>query len=204
MSTQLQQARESLAKGDQALAQALAAAVLQEEPQNGEAWFLLSEATDGERKAIFLKKASKLAPDNKEIQARLHELTAPSSPPVVTSEPEPQTIATEAESWDDFDMLALADEDDDGEPIDTSAIMVDEPPAPRPAVQEKVKKPTAVDEAVAEARAFNVSPQAPASTPPKPTEEESQPGPDWNYIGMIGFAVLAIVLLLLAVWLAVS
>ncbi len=204
MSTQLQQARESLAKGDQALAQALAAAVLQEEPQNGEAWFLLSEATEGERKAIFLKKAGKLAPDNEEIQARLYELTAPPSTPVVTSEPEPLPAAVEADPWDDFDMSALADDDSDGEPIDTSAIMVDDPPAPRPAVQERVTKPTAVDEIVAKARAVTVPPYVPPASPaPKPTEE-SQSGLDWNYIGMIGSAVLAIVLLLLAVWLAIS
>lgn len=228
MNTQLQQAREFLAKGDMALVQALAGAVLKEEPQNGEAWFLLSEASEGERKAIFLKKAGKLAPDNEEIQARLATLAGgpPSPPPMPEPEPEPEPelmlVEEEAsdDDWADFDMAALADAEDEGEPIDTSAIMVDESPAPRTttptAVVEKDPDPepapekatatAVVDDIVSEARSGAMVSSAP--TPPtskaKAKTKEGQAGLNWNYIGMIGFAVLAIVLLLLAIWLAIA
>jgi hypothetical protein len=205
MNTQLQQARSALAKGDQTTAQALAGAVLKEDPQNGEAWFLLGEATEGDRKLLFMKKAQKLDPLNQEYTARIAELTAPPPPPPPPApEPEP------ADSWDDFDMAALADTEDDGEPIDTSAIMVDDaPPAKKPAPAPE-PEPTPAPTPVAEPKPAAVAATTTAATTktsPTPSQKKEKPAPadkkgmDWDFIGMVGFGALAVLLLVIAFWL---
>lgn len=207
MSTQLQQAREALAGNNPQLAQALVAAVLQDDPQNGEAWFLLSEATEGERKLIFLKKANKLDPDNSEIQARLDELTGVTRQVEPAPEPEPEPVWDEPEddAWDDFDMSALAEAEDDGEPIDTSAILVDEPtPAPKPQVVAPVAEPEpepTVETAVAQTKAMATPTKAKDTAVDK---EETKAGLDVNFIGMFGFGLLAVLFLLMAIWLAMG
>jgi len=62
MST-LEDAREALLGGDLANAQAIAADLLKTDPDNAGAWYVLSEAVEGDRKEIFQKKALALNPD---------------------------------------------------------------------------------------------------------------------------------------------
>jgi hypothetical protein len=187
----------------------LAGAVLKEDPQNGEAWFLLGEATEGDRKLLFMKKAQKLDPLNQEYTARIAELTAPPPPPPPAPEPEPELV----DSWDDFDMAALADAEDDGEPIDTSAIMVDDAPPAKKKVEPAPTpepEPTPAPQPAPEPKpvaAATTTTAAKTSTTPPPSQKKEKPAPaekkgmDWDFIGMVGFGALAVLLLVIAFWL---
>lgn len=70
----LQDARDALDVGDNTTAQAIIADVLKVDQNNAEAWFLLSEAVEGDRKLIFLNKALKLNPKIEEEMQRQDEL----------------------------------------------------------------------------------------------------------------------------------
>lgn len=94
MNVQLQQAQQALAAGNKRKAQALIADVLKAEPANGEAWYLLGEATDDNRKEVYLKRAVQLLPNHAQANQRLKELTAPPAVtrPEIKTPPTPEPV----------------------------------------------------------------------------------------------------------------
>ena len=70
----LQTAWEAIEKGDNVEAQSIVAQILRDDPNNAEAWMILSEAVSGDRKELFLRKALQLNPELEIAQERLAQL----------------------------------------------------------------------------------------------------------------------------------
>ena len=70
----LQTAWEAIEKGDSVEAQSIVAQILRDDPNNAEAWMILSEAVSGDRKELFLRKALQLDPDLEVARQRLAQL----------------------------------------------------------------------------------------------------------------------------------
>ncbi|MEM9774525.1 MAG: hypothetical protein AAF902_08100 [Chloroflexota bacterium] len=70
----LQTAWEAIEKGDSVEAQSIVAQILRDDPNNAEAWMILSEAVSGDRKELFLRKALQLDPDLDVARQRLAQL----------------------------------------------------------------------------------------------------------------------------------
>ena len=178
MST-LQEAYEAIEQGDLVTAQALAAEMLKANQQDAEAWFILSEATAGDRKLVFLNKAIKLNPNLKVAQERLAELQRP---------PEPEPILPSA----DFDRF--------GEPEPEPEVQVSKDwqaalrkPLPEPVAEPKpapAPEPTPTPTAVSQPTTAEPAPSKPAKAEP------AQPSQLFNTLGIGVSLLLAIILLL--------
>ncbi|MDA0246476.1 MAG: hypothetical protein OT477_23970 [Chloroflexi bacterium] len=177
----LQEAYEAIESGDLVTAQAIAAELLKTNQQDAEAWFILSEATAGDRKLIFLQKAIKLNPNLSIARERLAELERPAVPePVLPpadfdrfGEPEPITEPEikVTKNWQE----ALKEE-----PVVTPKISSLREPEVE-AAWEKEVEPTAV-----------------ASPPPsKRPKAPAQPSQLFNTLGIGVSLLLAIIMILL-------
>ncbi|MCB0036275.1 MAG: hypothetical protein KDE51_19725 [Anaerolineales bacterium] len=186
----LQDAREAINQGDTTTAQAIIADVLKGDQGNAEAWFLLSEAVDGDRKLIFLNKAIKLDPTLDEAIQRKAELEGTA---VVEPEPEPELEPIpeiELESSDDFglDTITPADFESFGQFEDEEdAAQVEEP------------KPLKTDIVDVAPTIKNPPPTAVGTTQTKPKNQKEenikeQSSSPINTIGL-GISVLLTVLL---------
>lgn len=186
----LQDAREAINQGDTTTAQAIIADVLKGDQGNAEAWFLLSEAVDGDRKLIFLNKAIKLDPTLDEAIQRKAELEGTA---VVEPEPEPEPEPLpeiELDSSDDFglDTITPADFESFGQIADEEDLEDEEP------------EPLKMDMTDVAPTTKNTPPAAVTTTQtkPRPKEEddaaEEQPSNLVNTLGL-GISVLLTVLL---------
>lgn len=102
MNPLLQEARAAAEAGDKAEAHRQIARVLQANPRDAEAWFLLSSLVDSpQQQATFLQKTLALSPDHAEAQQQLARLTAPPpSPEPPTPEPTPAATPDDVgEPW---------------------------------------------------------------------------------------------------------
>lgn len=88
MNEQLQQARQAMESGNRAQAQIVLAKLLKPEPNNGEAWFLLSEmGVSDEQRLAFLRRVLALNPNHARAQQKLADLESPPQPePIVEPE----------------------------------------------------------------------------------------------------------------------
>jgi hypothetical protein len=133
----LQEAYEAIEQGDLVTAQAIAAELLKTDQQNAEVWFILSEATEGDRRIIFLNKAIKLDPNLTVAQERLAELQRPPEPepvlPAVDFEqfgaPEPEPEFKVSKDWQEALRKPLPDVVPKAKP----ALVVEPEPEPEPA-----------------------------------------------------------------------
>ena len=104
MTQKLQQAIQLARQGDKQKAQYLLTQTLQEEPENTQAWYLLSLLVDSEAKqAAYLQRVLALDPAHEKAQSRLSGLM----PASATPEPEP---AGEELDWLDDEMSDEAEE----------------------------------------------------------------------------------------------
>ncbi len=99
---ELQAAWEAIQDGDLQQAARLAAALAKNEPDNADAWYLLSEAVEGERQALFRKKALALDPRvadryREEAAAEMAETDAG----LMDEEPEAAELPTEFFAYPD-------------------------------------------------------------------------------------------------------
>lgn len=106
----LQDARNALNLGDNTTAQAIIADVLKVDQNNAEAWFLLSEAVEGDRKLIFLNKALKLNPNIEEEMQQQAELES-----AAEVEPEFELEFEDEEDGIGMDTITPADFDSFGQ-----------------------------------------------------------------------------------------
>lgn len=181
----LQEAYEAIRAGDLVTAQAIAADVLKTNQQNAEAWFVLGEATTGERKIVFIKKAVKLDPTLQAAQDRLDELENPQPAPVLKITPA------------DFDNFGSGQPDEEtAEPT-----WGEEPEEPVLAWSEPQKAAVVPDKPAAVA-----SSPAPVATKPaekapksKPTAEAAPPTRIYNTLGIGVSLMLAIIMFVLFV-----
>lgn len=168
----LQEAREAIQSGNLPAAQAIIADVLKSDQNNAEAWFLLSEATAGDRKLIFLNKAINLDPNLQEAVQRKAELEGTAEP-----EPEPELMPEPEEEENDgssFSTIPPADFEAFGDPED------DEP--------EEEELPIATP---AETQAMSPSPPAsvsPSAVQSASTDEDAEEAAPSNLINTLGFA----------------
>lgn len=184
----LQDAREAINQGDKTTAQAIIADVLKGDQENAEAWFLLSEAVDGDRKLIFLNKAIKLDPTLEEAIQRKAELEGTA---VVEPEPEPEPIPEiESEPQGDLGLETItpADFESFGQHTDKDEVEAEQ------------SKPLKVDEPEVLPTVKKTPPTAVVTTQTKPEAKEeentaeAQPSNLLNTIGL-GISVLLTVLL---------
>lgn len=78
MNEQLQQARQAMESGNRAQSQIILAKLLKTEPNNGDAWFLLSEmAVSDEQRTAFLRRVLALNPNHAGAQQKLAEIESP-------------------------------------------------------------------------------------------------------------------------------
>jgi hypothetical protein len=167
----LQEAYEAIEQGDLVTAQAIAAELLKTDQQNAELWFILSEATAGDRRLIFLNKAIKLDPNLIVAQERLAELQRP-------PEPEPALPAVDFEQF--------------GAPEPEPELQVSKD------WQEALRKP--LPDAVPKAKpALVVEPEPePAAVPSKPAPATpTEPSTLFNTLGIGVSLMLAVIMLVL-------
>ena len=178
----LQEAREAIGSGNQTAAQAIIAELLKSDQNNAEAWFLLSEATEGDRKLIFLNKALNLDPNLREAIQRKAELEGTAEP-----EPEPEPEKEEEEEEDSsFATIPPADFEVFGEPDEEED----------PQQEGMAVAPPATTGAMSPPPSAAVSPP-PAQQAPQKEDEEPAPSSMVNTIGFAFSLALSAVLLIL-------
>lgn len=187
----LQEAREAIQSGNLTAAQAIIADVLKSDQNNAEAWFLLSEATEGDRKFIFLNKALNLDPNLEEAIERKAQLEG-TAEPEPEPESEPESVQEEIEEKT-FATIPPANFDDFGdEEEDASEDILEEPAVTVPAVE--IQSPPPASPALSPAADIAVQ----KKEDKKETETE-EPTPS-NMLNNVGFAfslALSAVLLIL-------
>ncbi len=189
MNTKLQQAIAATRDGDKQQAQRLLAELLKENPQDAQAWFLLSHLVESESKQVaYLSKVLTLQPTHEKAKQRLAQLTsAVPVPPAVTLPP-----AAEMEK-----MVTP--------PAVTSEVVVQPPPAVKP----PLAKPEAEKPAPAKAETVKTPPpplpKPPAAAKPPLSKKamaaqakRQKQQQQYNYM-MIGLAVIAVLILLLII-----
>lgn len=78
MNEQLQQARQAMESGNRAQSQIILAKLLKTEPNNSDAWFLLSEmAVSDEQRTAFLRRVLALNPNHAQAKQKLAEIESP-------------------------------------------------------------------------------------------------------------------------------
>jgi hypothetical protein len=103
MNQKLQQAIQAARVGDNKKAQYLLSQTLQEDPEEVQAWYLLSLLVDSEAKqTAYLQRTLALDPTHEKAQARLVELTAPAVAAEVVEEAAPMSawVEEEDEEWE--------------------------------------------------------------------------------------------------------
>ncbi|MCB2178754.1 hypothetical protein KQH61_05010 [bacterium] len=97
----LKQAASHIRAGDIKSARTILVALLREEPDNAQAWFMLSYAVPKLEKQIYsVQQTLRLEPDNEKAQRRLAKLTGQTPPPAAAPQPE-QTPAPKEAPADD-------------------------------------------------------------------------------------------------------
>jgi hypothetical protein len=107
MNQKLQQAIQATRAGENKKAQYLLTQTLQEEPDNSQAWYLLSLLVDSEEKqAIYLQRVVALEPTHEKAQARLHVLAT--AVPIVEAVTPPTALPVGAASDSDYSVFSAA------------------------------------------------------------------------------------------------
>lgn len=128
MSQKFQEAVAAARAGEKETAQHLLIDILEEKPEETQAWFLLSHLVDAEEKqATYLKKVMALDPTHAKARQRLGQLRAKQATAEIASDPPALPIST-----DPFDFDAQAEGDtlpewmaDEEMPM-TAAVLADE------------------------------------------------------------------------------
>ena len=77
--------------GDRISAKKLLSQVVEQDPQNVRAWYLLSQVVDNEKQAVFcLEKALEADPDNHRVAERLQQIKMKRGEPLAALEPQQQ------------------------------------------------------------------------------------------------------------------
>lgn len=126
MTQKLQQAIQLARNGDKQKAQYLLTQTLQEEPENAQAWYLLSLLVDSETKqTAYLQRVLALDPTHEKAQARLAELL----PAAVMVEPEEAALSDwldeDEEPEDEVDWFAATAVADSAEQAEPAADLPD-------------------------------------------------------------------------------
>ena len=137
----LQDARDALQRGDLEQVQVITADLLKSDPNSAEAWYILSQAVDGDRQQIFKQKALALDPeveaqfepesDVENLADELFDFSSPAFPdlmgPADDGEPDDFGEAGDALADDDFyvEVEAPAEE----EVFEVSTPETEAPPA---------------------------------------------------------------------------
>lgn len=118
---QLEQATAAIADGKDKEAQMLLAQILKADPQNVEAWVLLSQvAASPEQAQIFLERAARIDPTNEMVQERFAAMRTPPDEAPAPMEA-PAVEATEEEAFDQVETEPV-----EAEPADLEQVVEEE------------------------------------------------------------------------------
>lgn len=172
MQAQLKQAIAATRSGKKKEAQILLTQILEADPRNVQAWYLLSLLVDsGSKQRAYLQKVVALDPTHEKAQARLAELEmaetavpAPSAPPMPPAEEEPipapgveTDTADTMPDWllEEMDTGSVEPDDEEIEPADLPDWLRDSTPAgiisdEAPASEAEIPTPVTAPEPAAE------------------------------------------------------
>lgn len=175
MTQKLQQAIQLARSGDKQKAQYLLAQTLQEEPENAQAWYLLSLLVYSESKqTAYLQRVLALDPTHEKAQARLAELT----PAIVIAEPD---WFEEEEPEEEVDWFAATAVAEPSKPAEPAADLPDwlyedegENGDEEPDTADEGAEPAEATPVEAKATAVAAPPPAPAQSKPKAKGQDAQ------------------------------
>lgn len=222
MTATLQDAIAAVRAGETERAQLLAAEVIRDNPDDANAWYLLSQMVDSDaRRAIYLHKALALDPEHSRARAEFDALPtaavaslsgAPAAEPVVAEIVEAEPVEIElgeaelVELWP-IEMEAVAPTDVGVAPTDvgvTAETIVESEATPTETTPEWLRPPSPEPVAVAESvpAPVVVAPRpapAPAPAPVRPRQTPPPPPPRRRGNGALTALLVILVLLTLAV-----
>lgn len=199
MTQKLQQAIQLARSGDKQKAQYLLAQTLQEEPENAQAWYLLSLLVDSESKqTAYLQRVLALDPTHEKAQARLAELT----PAIVIAEPD---WFEEEEPEEEVDWFAATAVAEPAKPAESAADLPDWLYEDEDEGENGDEEPDMADDGAEPAEATPVEAKATAVAAPPPAPAQSKPqakGQDAQLTAvLIILIILAVVVALFLIYL---